>query len=253
MSLIPSESYSFPDHFTSTVAASRKPKNVEKIALPTLKPKVRWNSRAPAMNPMPPVESDGDGNGAEQIVSEVPPMPARNVIQPRRPPPLPKVLPRPENFVPANPRPEVQPRPQNPPKNPWPQTPVPIPTARPVARRVPPVPNPTRLVPPPAVRQAQGHAPLATPQTDFFEMFAETDDTVVWQRRRAAKMRRFTVCESIAIGILLPLAVIGLLFHTENPALRWILNVLTISAAVVSALIPIIFFAVAPTLPEIER
>jgi formate hydrogenlyase subunit 4 len=31
------------------------------------------------------------------------------------------------------------------------------------------------------------------------------------------------------------------------------LNVLTISAAVATALIPIIFFAVTPTLPEIER
>ena len=201
---------------------------------------------------MPPVERNDNGNGAEQIVSEVRPMPARNVIQPRPPPPLPKVLPRPENFVPANPRPAVHPRPQNPPNNPWPQTPVPIPTARPVARGVPPVPKPTRLVPPPAVRQAQGPAPLATPQTDFFEMFAETDETAVWQRR-AAKMRRFTVCESIAIGILLPLAVTGLLFHAENPVLDWILNVLTISAAVASALIPIIFFAVTPTQPEMER
>src|SRR6266481_5613905 len=89
MSLIPSESYSFPDHFTRTVVPSPKPKNeepepvpletrrkkcavaapnpalrrqsapplripdapVRKMPLPpTLEPKVRWNTRAPAMD-----------------------------------------------------------------------------------------------------------------------------------------------------------------------------------------------------------
>src|SRR5438128_11377599 len=42
MSLIPSESYSFPDHFTSTVAPSRRPKNVEPepIETPRKKPSI---------------------------------------------------------------------------------------------------------------------------------------------------------------------------------------------------------------------
>jgi hypothetical protein len=34
MSLIPSESYSFPDHFTKTVTPSRKPKNEEPEVAP---------------------------------------------------------------------------------------------------------------------------------------------------------------------------------------------------------------------------
>src|SRR5205085_4596265 len=148
MSLIPSESYSFPDHFTSTVASSRNPKHVEpepepieepppmpsivalpnpepqpapapivarenpepprkaappvpnpalrrvsapppriseppirKIALPaSLKPKVRWNNRAPAMDPAPN-GNNGNGNGAEHVAQN-PLMPsAQNVIQ----------------------------------------------------------------------------------------------------------------------------------------------------------------------------
>src|SRR3954468_6078224 len=143
MSLIPSESYSFPDHFTRTVVPSRKPKNeqpapaplveaprkrpaivplpspqvrpapvvrrenpepvrskapspapnpalrrvsaplprvpappIRKMPLPaTLKPKVRWNMRAPAVDPAP----NGD-NGGEEILHAAPTAPARNVI-----------------------------------------------------------------------------------------------------------------------------------------------------------------------------
>src|SRR5205807_5438367 len=145
MSLIPSESYSFPDHFTRTVVPSRKPKNEEpepfpletrrkKSAIvplpdsevrpptaprinpqpirskapvvapnpalrrvsapppripdapmrkmpfpPTLKPKIRWNMRAPAMDPAPIAE-----HGAGQFQQAPPMAPAQNVI-PMRP------------------------------------------------------------------------------------------------------------------------------------------------------------------------
>jgi len=313
MSLIPSESYSFPEHFTTTRAASREPKMVEteaepeaiepppqkpaivalpnqkprsaptpipavakenasplqrvappvpnpalrrssapppripappmrKIALaPTLKPTVRWNNRAPAMHPGPPVANNGNGNGSEPIVREVPPLPARNVIQ-MRPPAPPQVLPRP--VVPESV--------DTPPETLWPQNPLqmapteakpspPAPKARPAQPR--PVPQPAAPTP----------ARLAVPQADFFEAFAESNQVVVWKRRRTEKMRRFIVCESIAVGVLLPLAAVGLLFHPENAGLHWILNILTISAAVVSALIPIIFFAATPTLPQIEQ
>ena len=84
-------------------------------------------------------------------------------------------------------------------------------------------------------------------------MFAESGETAVVRRRRKAKMRRFVVCESIAVGILLPLAILGLAHRPESPALVWIMNIATITSAVAAALIPIFFFAFAPTLPEIER
>lgn len=139
MSLIPSESYSFPNHFTSTVVPSRRPKKakpelmlgkarkkpaivalldpepepvlsqngngememetvdapvapgsvarpnpalrrahapppripetppVKKIPVPpTLKPKVRWNNRAPAMDPAR-AHNNGNSNGASEF------------------------------------------------------------------------------------------------------------------------------------------------------------------------------------------
>src|ERR1700730_631898 len=210
MSLIPSESYSFPDHFTSTVTPSRKPKNTEpapaplearrkkpvivalpnpkpepapappeiveentepvletapaprpeivyenpepvlekapvpppmilrenpepaprkapappapnpalrrasapppriqgppkKMALPAmLKPKVRWNNRAPAMDPAPTAN-----NGVQQVPHEMPPAPAQNVIpmKPIQRPRPPRMMPPPENLLPQKPLP----------------------------------------------------------------------------------------------------------------------------------------------------
>ena len=290
MSLIPSESYSFPDHFTSTVTPSRRPKNdkpepvpletrrkrpsivalpnpkpqpappthpegsdaartkpavpvpnpalrrasapppripeapVRKIPLPpTLKPKVRWNMRAPAMDPAPVFDDD-----AEQPSNEAPMPRAQNVIQMKtaraaRPP---RVMPPPESLAP--------------------QTPVP-PPPRPIA-----VAKPARQAQAPIAESPRPVA-VSNRQADFFEMFAQSGETALSKRRRKAKMRRFIVCESAALAILLPLVILGLSHRPDNVALLWIMNISTIASAVTAALLPIIFFAFTPTLPEIER
>jgi hypothetical protein len=351
MSLIPSESYSFPDHFSVTRTASRKPKNIEpepepepleppppkpkivalpnpeplaevesefiapelvapiveqkpaprkiappvpiplrrasappprvseapvrKIALPpSLKPKVRWNNRAPAMNPAPPVvnngngngngaSGNGNGNGTAQIQPPAPPPPiVRNVIQMKAPlPPAPRpqqMFPPPENFVrPVNPVPAPRPAPPVRSENLAPRPAARVAPARPVPapKQVPRTPAKAAVQPVykmPA-KPAPRPAAIPNPQSDFFEMFAESNENVVLKRRHKEKMRRFVVCEGIAVGILLPLMILGLTVHAQNIALHWILNILTISAAVAAALIPILFFALTPTLPEIER
>ena len=291
MSLIPSESYSFPDHFTTTVIPSRKPKSaqpepapvearrkrpsivalpspkkpqpapatspenseavrpkptvpvpnpalhrasapppripetpVRKIALPpTLKPKVRWNMRAPAMDPAPVANSEG-----EQLSNETPVTPAQNVIQmkPARPARPPRMMPPPESPVPQNRVP--------PPSKPTAVAKV----TRPVQAQIAETPRP---------------ATVANPQADLFEMFAQSGETALSRRRRKTKMRRFIACESTALAILLPLAIFGLSHHPENVALVWIMNISTIASAVAAALLPIMFFAFTPTLPEIER
>lgn len=327
MSLIPSESYSFPDHFTITKAASRKPTNVEpeapvarqrknpsivalpnprpqlapqperprqhepapvaakhnperahkiappipnpalrranasppriseppvrKMALPaTLKPKVRWNNRAPVINQSAP---SIENSGPEEFDSQpAPGTSAPNVIQMHPPPPAPQVLPRPvkafsENAGPALQRPEIRSQ------NSQPHNPFPVAPTKPVARAAAPNQRATRSVHPAAAPRMAAPAPAPAPQTDFFQMFAESNETAISKRRRKAKMRRFLVCESVAVGVLLPLAILGLAHRPENVALLWIMNVFTIAAAVASALIPILFFAATPTLPEIER
>jgi hypothetical protein len=293
MSLIPSESYSFPDHFTRTVVPSRKPKNeqpepaplvemprkrpaivplpspqmrpapvvrrensepvrskapapppnpalrrvsapppripdppVRKMPLPAnLKPKVRWNMRAPALDPAPNGE-----NGGEQILHAPLTAPARNVI-PMRPP----RIARPPRMMP-------------PPQPPTVQSPIPVPPAKPVAPAKPA--GPVQAQP---VAEIPHASATSNPQADFFETFAQTGETALSKRRRKAKMHRFIVCESAAVAVLLPLVILGLSHHPNNVALMWIMNISTITSAVVAALLPIFFFAFTPTLPEIER
>ena len=84
-------------------------------------------------------------------------------------------------------------------------------------------------------------------------MFAQTGETALSKRRRKTKMRRFLVCESVALAVLLPLVILGLSHHPGNVALVWVMNISTITSAVAAALLPIFFFAFTPTLPGIER
>ena len=84
-------------------------------------------------------------------------------------------------------------------------------------------------------------------------MFAESGETAVVRRRRKTKFRRFVICEAVALTVLLPLAIIALAHRPSNGALVWVMNISTIASAVAAALIPIFFYALTPTLPEIER
>src|SRR6266568_722514 len=194
MSLIPSESYSFPDHFTSTVIPSRKPKNAE-------------------------------------------------------PEPAPPEARRKKPSIVALPNPKPQPAPAAIRENPEPgrtQARAPAPKPVPVAK----VPRPAQA---PTVFENPRPVAASNPQADFFETFAQSGETALSKRRDKAKMRRFIVCESAAVTVLLPLVILGLSHRPDNVALVWVLNIFTIASAVVAALIPILFFALTPTLPEIER
>jgi hypothetical protein len=192
---------------------------------PTLKPKVRWNMRAPAMDPAP-----NGVNGGEQILRAPPTTPAQNVI-----PMKPARVARPPRMMP-------------PPQADIVQAPIPEAPAKPVA----PV-KPATSVQAQSVTGAPLPAAVSNPQADFFETFAQTGETALSKRRRKAKMRRFIVCESAALVVLLPLAILGLSHHPENVALIWMMNISTITSAIAAALLPIFFFAFTPTLPEIER
>jgi hypothetical protein len=297
MSLIPSESYSFPDHFTRTVTPSRRPKEgkpqaaavdkprnrpaivalpdplpvpepeiiseepavepppviepvrskiappnpairratapppripetVRRIPLPpTLKPKVRWNNRGAPMDP-PPIRNNG--NGTPRVVPETPP--AQNVI----PMKMVKVA-RPLCPAPSPALAMQQPVQAPPPK------PVPVTTETRRAQRQQPLPQKLR----PAV--------VPNPQADFFEMFTDDGQTAAMKRRRTMKFRRFIACEAAALAVLLPLVIFGLTLNITAPELRWMINIFTIAAAVAAAVIPIVFYAFTPTLPELER
>jgi hypothetical protein len=123
--------------------------------------------------------------------------------------------------------------------------------APPLKKAVPPVkpPRPANLQQAPV---DQRPAAISQPQSDFFEMFAESGETALARRRRKMKMRRFIACEGLALGLLLPLVILGLSRELSSPAVVWSMNVITIAAAVAAAVIPIIFFAFTPTLPELD-
>ena len=278
MSLIPSESYSFPDHFTRTVVPSRKPKNeaAEPVPLETRRkrsavvplpdPEVRPPT-APQINPEP-------------IRSKIPvavPNPALRRVSapPRRIPDAPvRKMPLPPTLKPKvcwNTRAPAMDHPSLTSENGTASV-APIMAAR----NLIPL-NPTRVarsprvMPPPQASVVQNFAPgpllesiapASNPQADFFAMLAQTREIAMlaqtretaWSnQRQKMKFRRFIVCESAALGALLALAIIGLSFHPTNAAVVWIINISAIASAVTAALIPIIFYALTPALPEIER
>jgi hypothetical protein len=315
MSLIPSESYSFPDHFTSTVVPSRRQKKekaekkpeivaladpeleivalpdpeadffaerksgevkiepvkvagapvpiqrppgpnpalrranapppripdtppVKKIPLPpSLKPKVRWNNRAPAIDPAPMRSNalNGNGNGSGEAIPA--PFPAQNVIPMKvaKPPRPPQTVPPPAIMKP----------------------PPPLRAAPPSTSKVLPVQKATRPVqapvaPPPRPKPA-APTPVVKSQADFFAMFEEDGYAAAARRRKQMKLRRFIACEAAVLAVLLPLVILGLTLNISSPGLRWTINIFTIAAAVTAAVIPIMFYAFTPTLPELER
>ena len=71
--------------------------------------------------------------------------------------------------------------------------------------------------------------------------------------QRRSKMIGFIIAEASAIGSLLLIGSIALSFKSADPALLLSINILTITAAVAVAVIPIAFFAIAPILPRSGR
>jgi hypothetical protein len=156
--------------------------------------------------------------------------PAQNVIQmkPARIPRPPRMMPPPQAVTIQNPIPEP-----------------PVESVEPA--------EPATPIQAQSVQELPRGAAVSNPQADFFEAFAQPGETTLSKRRRKTKMRRFVVCESVAVAVLLPLVILGLAYHPAIVALVWVMNIFTITSAVAAALLPIFFFAFTPTLPEIER
>ena len=243
MSLIPSESYSFPDHFTKTVVPSRKPKNEEPalmaarqkkptiVRLPDSEPTVRPQRLQPASSPRPnPALMRTIAPPARIPVVTTTKHGAAPILKPKAAATsrAPAMDPRPRgNLVKAAPN-VIQMQSER-------AVPAPAPGVQPSRPR------------------PQRPAPVGTTQADFFELFAQNGDSTLAKRCRKMKFRRFVACECAALAVLLPLALIGLLYRPSNAGLLWIMDVSTIASAVAAALMPILFYAVIPTLPEIEE
>jgi len=71
--------------------------------------------------------------------------------------------------------------------------------------------------------------------------------------RRRNKVVGFIIAEAVAIGLLVVAGAIAVALKPSDPALAWSINIATIAAAVAVAIIPIIYFAIAPVLPHEDR
>jgi hypothetical protein len=71
--------------------------------------------------------------------------------------------------------------------------------------------------------------------------------------QRRNKVIGFLIAEASAIGLLLLVGSLALSARLNNSTLALLVNVVTIAAAAAVALIPIIFFAIAPILPRSEN
>jgi hypothetical protein len=70
------------------------------------------------------------------------------------------------------------------------------------------------------------------------------------QRDRRIKFIRFIICQTVAFSVVFGSIALGISQHFTDESLIWTFKLLTISAAVATAVIPILFFALPPTLPR---
>ena len=71
--------------------------------------------------------------------------------------------------------------------------------------------------------------------------------------RRRNKVVGFLIAEASAIGLLFLVGSLALTVRLSDSTLVLVVNIVTIAAAAAVALIPIIFFAMAPVLPGGDR
>jgi hypothetical protein len=266
MSLIPDESYSFPDHFVRTVR-SRKQKKERSLPPATRQgplcevdpePVVQQEA-APDENVPVPVQPESELSPASvpaaPVAQEKPPrtfIPALVHLKRKvrynthltaaeassagenEPPAHGLINGNTEKHEPERPRVPVQ-------------RPLQVPSVHPVLPAIqassPSPPVPVRPIP--VVREAapeEQHTEFEL--TDPFSLSAEK-----WSR----KFVRFVICEGTVLVILALVATLGLLKEFSGQTGMFWINTLTITAAVAATLIPIFFYAIGPTLPRDEQ
>ena len=71
--------------------------------------------------------------------------------------------------------------------------------------------------------------------------------------RRRNKVFGFVIAEASAIGLLFLTGAIAVSLKPSDPTLAFSINLLTIAAAAAVAIIPILYFAIAPVLPRADH
>lgn len=69
-------------------------------------------------------------------------------------------------------------------------------------------------------------------------------------QRRRVKLVWFIGCQALALGVVFALVAVGTTQHFADDSVTLALKILTVVAAAAVAIIPIVFYAMPPTLPR---
>jgi hypothetical protein len=229
MSLIPSESASFPDlvgqvhgyrHPNARRSSMRRASPPTRVISPTLATNHEGNPAAP--KPRDEVRPAVDSSQlTEQIVTPKK-APAQVLAQPIRPP-LPTL---PQRSV-AQMRSKIEPQ----------ETAPSVPAKRPRT----PVRGLTINRPAPIVLEKPAH-----PLSARFPLLN-------LPRHRLFKLIRFLVCETLAVGVLVVAMMFGFAHQFANDPLSLVLKVLAVVAAFAAIIVPVIFYGLPEIFPKNQR
>jgi hypothetical protein len=233
MSLIPNESYSFPDHFLRAQSRARA-QHQKNLAAPAKKIRESTPAR-PVMRAPAPIER-------APVAVEPPPTPVERAPVPiaRAPAPIIRAPVTPQRA--AAPAVKVTP-------NVRPRGLTPRPTA--AAKPARPAFVPRQPASQPKIAKPSRHEAAAAAEEFQFDLFPEKTHRRA-NRPHRGKLLRFFLFEGLAALVLIPCAVLIFLRYLTDPTLIMVTNVVAIASAIALAIIPIVFFAIGPTLPRGE-
>ena len=202
MSLIPDQSYSFPDHFLRNASRARAARDKNAAAPPPVK-------LEPARERPVARESVSPTPRAAALRTPVPPAPRSAALTKAR----------------ANLR-------------------TPAANTRPSPAQRP-------SVAPKKIDIVQPRVAVHSADDVQMEMFSQREARSSKPRR--GKFLRLMIAEAIALAVLIPSATLVLTRYLTDPTLILVTNIVAITAAITAAMIPIILFAIAPTIPRGDR
>jgi hypothetical protein len=244
MSLIPSESLNFPDHFRATI----KPWSPKaKTSLPPSTP----------LSQIIPVEPPSIPPASPKEKTSLPPPKSVAQTVPVKPPGIPPASPKEKTSLPPKPSPQTVPVEPH-------RIPI-VPRAKvrfskqPVegfddfgaGRRDPP-PRPIgahgqKFTASAAAKSEEAAPPCPAPQAGPSESGLSAEGPSLNRRhhvtaRRRNKLFQFLLCEAVAISILLPLVMLGISGRFTDQTLILLIRILIVSAVAAVVIFPMIFF-----------
>ena len=239
MSLFPNESYSFPD-LSEGAKKLRKLKEppappAEIESVPETSPQA-----APAETPTinETVEWAADAAPASEVIS----------VEPPKPPP-PVVLPKPIKPIPRG-RLTAPPRPTAPARAATLSKPArPIQRVLPVMPVAPAVPDQLAETVPEYVDAEPDPIEMSEENVPQYEFPAADAEIHSLRKHRRNKLIRFIVFEALAIGVFLVSTKLAIADQFAETSLTVLYKTLMFVAALAAAIIPVLFYALPPTLP----